>query len=217
MEAAVGERQPVDLEAERRARRAPRPSRARPSSWRRRRRAEPAVVAQLAARAAAPRSRASAATRSRDRRAARPRANCCALVAVRRRAAARRSMRASPLPHSLQARAALLRVRARRRAAAGSATIASCVAPSNATSPVAQQHRAVAEPLDRRRVVRDEDDRAAALLELEDLAEALALELPRRRPRTPRRAAARRPRCARRPRSRAACTSPTSTCAPAGR
>ncbi len=35
----------------------------------------------------------------------------------------------------------------------------------------------VAEPLDRRRVVRDEDDRAAALLELEDLAEALALEL----------------------------------------
>ena len=43
--------------------------------------------------------------------------------------------------------------------------------------PVAQQHRTLAEPLDRRGVVRDEDDRAAALLELEDLAEALALEL----------------------------------------
>ena len=39
-----------------------------------------------------------------------------------------------------------------------------------------QQHRALAEPLDLGRVVRDEDDRAAALLELEDLAEALALE-----------------------------------------
>ncbi len=42
---------------------------------------------------------------------------------------------------------------------------------------VAQQHRAVAQPLDGRRVVRDEDDRAAALLEVEDLAEALALEV----------------------------------------
>ena len=41
---------------------------------------------------------------------------------------------------------------------------------------VAQQHRPLAQPLDLRRVVRDEDDRAAALLELEDLAEALALE-----------------------------------------
>ena len=41
---------------------------------------------------------------------------------------------------------------------------------------LAQQHRPLAEPLDLRRVVRDEDDRPAALLELEDLAEALALE-----------------------------------------
>ena len=39
-----------------------------------------------------------------------------------------------------------------------------------------QQHRALAEPLDLGRVVRDEDDRAAALLELEHLAEALPLE-----------------------------------------
>ena len=39
-----------------------------------------------------------------------------------------------------------------------------------------EQHRAVAEPFHRGGVVRDEDDRAAALLELEDLAEALALE-----------------------------------------
>ena len=39
-----------------------------------------------------------------------------------------------------------------------------------------QEHGALAETLDRRRVVRDEDDRAAAVLELEDLAEALALE-----------------------------------------
>ena len=42
--------------------------------------------------------------------------------------------------------------------------------------PSFEQDRAVAEPLDRRRVVRDEHDRAAGLLELEDLAEALALE-----------------------------------------
>src|SRR5205085_4281274 len=42
---------------------------------------------------------------------------------------------------------------------------------------LAEQHRALAQPLDRARVVRDEHDRAAALLELEDLPEALALEL----------------------------------------
>ena len=41
---------------------------------------------------------------------------------------------------------------------------------------LAQQHRPLAQPLHLGRVVRDEDDRAAALLELEDLAEALALE-----------------------------------------
>ncbi len=42
---------------------------------------------------------------------------------------------------------------------------------------VAQQHRAGAEPVDRGGVVRHEDDRSAALLELEDLPEALPLEL----------------------------------------
>ena len=42
---------------------------------------------------------------------------------------------------------------------------------------LAQQHRTCAQALDRGRVVRDEDDRPAALLELVDLAEALALEL----------------------------------------
>ena len=42
--------------------------------------------------------------------------------------------------------------------------------------PLPQQHRALAEPLDLGRVVRDEDDRAAPLLELEHLAEALPLE-----------------------------------------
>ena len=42
---------------------------------------------------------------------------------------------------------------------------------------VAEEDRAAAEALDRRGVVRDEDDRPAALLELEDLGEALALEL----------------------------------------
>ena len=41
---------------------------------------------------------------------------------------------------------------------------------------LAQQHRALAQPLHLGGVVGDEDDRAAALLELEDLAEALALE-----------------------------------------
>ena len=39
-----------------------------------------------------------------------------------------------------------------------------------------QEHRAVAQALDRGRVVRDEEDRAAALLEGRDHAEALALE-----------------------------------------
>ncbi len=39
-----------------------------------------------------------------------------------------------------------------------------------------EQHRLVAEPLDRARVVRDEDDRPAAALEVADLAEALLLE-----------------------------------------
>ena len=39
-----------------------------------------------------------------------------------------------------------------------------------------QQHRPLAEPFDLSRVVRDEDDRAAPLLELEHLAEALPLE-----------------------------------------
>ena len=42
---------------------------------------------------------------------------------------------------------------------------------------LAQQHRAIAEALDGLRVVRDEEDRPAAVLELGDLAEALALEL----------------------------------------
>jgi hypothetical protein len=41
---------------------------------------------------------------------------------------------------------------------------------------LAQQHSALAQPFDLSRVVRDEDDRAAALLELEHLAEALPLE-----------------------------------------
>ena len=40
-----------------------------------------------------------------------------------------------------------------------------------------QEHGAVAQPLDRLRVVGDEQDRPAAVLELGDLAEALALEL----------------------------------------
>ena len=39
-----------------------------------------------------------------------------------------------------------------------------------------QEHGALAQPLDRRRVVRDEDDRAALLLEPRDATEALALE-----------------------------------------
>jgi hypothetical protein len=43
-------------------------------------------------------------------------------------------------------------------------------------SPGPQQDRPLAQALDRGRVVRDEDDRPAALPELEDLAEALALE-----------------------------------------
>src|SRR5581483_3759266 len=42
---------------------------------------------------------------------------------------------------------------------------------------LAQQNRAIAETLDRLRVVRDEHDRPTALLELRDLAEALALKL----------------------------------------
>src|SRR5579884_1248083 len=49
--------------------------------------------------------------------------------------------------------------------------------PVEGDTPVAQEHRAVAQALDRGGVVAHEDDRAAPLLELEDLAEALALEL----------------------------------------
>ena len=48
--------------------------------------------------------------------------------------------------------------------------------PVEVDTALAQQNRPLAQPLDLGRVVRDEDDRAAALLELEDLAEAFALE-----------------------------------------
>ena len=43
-------------------------------------------------------------------------------------------------------------------------------------APVLEHDRAVAEPLDRARVVRDEDDRPAGALEVADPAEALLLE-----------------------------------------
>jgi len=78
--------------------------------------------------------------------------------------------------------------------------------PSNATLPSRNSTARLAKTLDRGRIVRDEHDRASALLELEDLAEALALELlvPTRRPRP---VAGRRRRCARRSRIRGACTS----------
>src|SRR2546425_1080314 len=42
--------------------------------------------------------------------------------------------------------------------------------------PVLEQQRAVADPLDRARIVRDEDDRAAGPLEVGDPPEALLLE-----------------------------------------
>ena len=50
------------------------------------------------------------------------------------------------------------------------------VEPSYSTSPVVSSMRPLAQTLDRGRGVRDEADRAAALLELQDLADALALE-----------------------------------------
>ena len=49
--------------------------------------------------------------------------------------------------------------------------------PVECDASVTQENGTVAETLDRRRIVRDEHDRPSALLELEDLAEALALEL----------------------------------------
>ncbi len=55
--------------------------------------------------------------------------------------------------------------------------IASRVGPVEGDLAVAQEHGPSADAVDRGRVVGDEDDRATALLELEDLPEALALEL----------------------------------------
>ena len=86
-------------------------------------------------------------------------------------------MRASPLPHSRRPGRELLRVRVAGEQRGGSAAIASLRRPVERHLALPQQHGAVAEPLDGLRVVRDEDDRAAAVLELGDLAEALALEL----------------------------------------
>ena len=74
------------------------------------------------------------------------------------------------------------RCRSRGRASSSSASGAPVAGdrlvhrPSNATAPSCSSTRAVAEPLDRGRVVRDEQDRAAALLERGDDAEALSLE-----------------------------------------
>ena len=84
-------------------------------------------------------------------------------------------IRASRLPHSRQAGAALgrvvlvgeLRVVLRDRLARR---------PVEGDLALPQEDRPLAEPLHRGGVVGDEEDRPAALLELEDLAEALALE-----------------------------------------
>ena len=86
-----------------------------------------------------------------------------------------RSTRAISPPHSFEPRRTLLRLAlAREQAPVLDDRLVR--RPVERDETVLQQHRAIAEPLDRRRVVRDEHDRAAALLELEDLAEALALE-----------------------------------------
>ena len=86
------------------------------------------------------------------------------------------TIRASPLPYSRQAGRALLGVAlvGEQLVVAGDRLLRRAV---ELDAAVAQQHRALAEALDRGGVVRDEDDRPAALLELEDLREALALEL----------------------------------------
>ena len=170
VEAPVRERQPVDVVAQLPRARGPADAagveHVRSDEQTRRRRAPRAG-------AAAARSRCSASIRSRSENGS-PARNCCRSSPSdpTSRAAA---IVASPVPHSRSpaARSAGIGVRRERLPVAHDRLVGRAV---ELEPTLAQQHRSLAEPLDLRRIVRDEDDRPAALLELEHLAEALALE-----------------------------------------
>ena len=122
------------------------------------------------------------------------------------------TIRISPLPHSRRP-APTRRAPPRPPAARGSAGSPRGLAV--VLDAPGQQHRALAQPLDGGRVVRDEHD-VPPRAELR-ISRCTCAGRPRRRRRTPRRGAGCRPRCASRSRSRVACTSRTSTSGPAGR
>ena len=173
MEAAVGKRQAVDVEARSELRRVRLPAElpVRPGHRRRR--------AARSRHALSNESRGAASGRSRNE----PQPQCQRLAGEELRACL--PVRPEQLdlldPHVaaaplLQAGAALGRIAvAREQLAVAHDRVVR--RPVEVDGAVPQQDRAVAESLDRGRVVGDEHDRAAALLELEDLAEAPALEL----------------------------------------
>ena len=173
VEAPVGERQPVEPEAQLALARARRSSRAPPSPARRSPSTSPPSSRSSSETRGGATPGSAATTQPHRRRLARGELRALVAVVVEQLGRDDARLAASPLA---QAGLELVRVRVLgEQPPVGGDRLAGRAVERDLALP--QQHRAVAEPLDRLRVVRDEEDRAAAVLELGDLAEALALEL----------------------------------------